>query len=190
MKSMLSAVFLLLASLTPAAADFSAGQAALHAGNFARALAELEPAAARGDARAQNALALLYRNGWGVPQDYDRAAALFERAADQGLSRAQHNLALLYQAGLGVDRNDALAATWLKRAGRRGYVPSQSDLGYVYYVGQGVPRDLMRAYFWWTLASQRMDREAAQAREDIIFMMTPHQKYVAEMLAGRFEPDR
>lgn len=190
MKNVLLAVFLLLTNLPPAAAGFDAGQTALHAGNFDRALAELEPAAARGDARAQNALALLYRNGWGVTQDYDRAAALFEQAAEQGLSRAEHNLALLYQAGLGVDRDDTLAATWRKRAGRRGYVPSQSDLGYIYYVGQGVPRDLMRAYFWWTLASQRMDREAAQAREDIIFMMTTHQKHVAEMLADQFEPDR
>ncbi len=190
MKRMLSAVFLLLATLTPAAAGFDAGLAALHAGNFARALAELEPVAARGDARAKNALVLLYHNGWGVPQDYDRAAALFEQAGEQGLSRAEHNLALLYQAGLGVEQDDAIAATWLKRAGRRGYVPSQSDLGYIYYTGQGVPRDLMRAFFWWTLSSQRMDREAAQAREDIIFMMTTHQKHVAEMLASQFEPDR
>ena len=190
MKSMLAVILLLLAPVGVAVADYNAGEAALHAGKFARALAELEPAAERGDARAQNALALLYQHGWGVAQDFVQASEFYRKAADQEFARAQHNLALLYQAGLGVEQDDALAAIWLKRAARRGYVPSQSDLGFVYYVGKGVPRDLMRAYFWWTLAAGRMDLEAGRAREDIIFMMTTHQKYVAEMLANQFEPDR
>jgi TPR repeat protein len=190
MKSMLAAILIFLAAASGASADFNAGEAALHAGNFERALAELVPAAARGDARAQNALALLYRNGWGVVRDDAHAADLLRRAAKQGFSRAEHNLALLYQTGLGVERDETQAVEWLKRAARRGYVPSQSDLGFAYYAGQGVPRDLLRAYFWWTLAASRMDLEAARAREDIIFMMTPHQKRVAELLAEQFEPDR
>jgi hypothetical protein len=190
MKKGLMTVLLVLAVAGTARADFAAGEAALHAGNFARALVELAPAAERGDARAQNALALLYRNGWGVERDDARAADLLRLAAEQGYARAEHNLALLYQAGAGVERNETLAAHWLKRAARRGYVPSQSDLGYLYYAGRGVPRDLMRAYFWWTLAASRMDGEAARAREDIVFMLTDHQKHVAELLAEQFVPDR
>jgi uncharacterized protein len=190
MKNVLAAIMLLVAPLDAAFADYNAGEAAFHSGNFARALVELEPAAERGDGRALNALALLYQHGWGVARDYARAADLYRQAAELDYVRAQHNLALLYQAGLGVGRDEAAAAIWLKRAARRGYVPSQSDLGFAYYAGQGVPRDLMRAYFWWTLAAKRMDLEATRAREDIIFMMTPHQKHVAELLAAQFEPDR
>lgn len=190
MKNLIAAFSLLILAQTTAQAGFLAGEAALHAGQFERAYAELEPAADRGDARAQNALALLYLNGWGVSADHGTAARLFRQAADQGYARAEHNLALLYQTGRGVEKDEALAADWLKRAARRGYVPSQSDLGYAYYAGQGVPRDLLRAYFWWTLAAKRLDLEATRAREDIIFMMTAHQKDIAERLAAQFVPDR
>ena len=190
MKSLIGALLLLILGQTTGQAGFLAGEAALHAGQFERAHAELLSAADQGDARAQNALALLYLNGWGVATDHRLAASLFRQAADQGYARAEHNLALLYQTGRGVEQDETVAADWLKRAARRGYVPSQSDLGYAYYAGQGVPRDLLRAYFWWTLASKRLDLEATRAREDIIFMMTAHQKHIAELLAEQFVPDR
>jgi TPR repeat protein len=136
MKTALAVILLLLAPCHGAVADYNAGEAALHSGNFARALAELGPAAERGDARAQNALGLLYQNGWGVARDYVRAAEFYRQSGEQDYVRAQHNLALLYQAGLGVDRDQALAASWLKRAARRGYVASQSDLGFAYYAAR------------------------------------------------------
>jgi len=105
MKNVLAAIMLLVAPLDAAFADYNAGEAAFHSGNFARALVELEPAAERGDGRALNALALLYQHGWGVARDYARAADLYRQAAELDYVRAQHNLALLYQAGLGVGRD-------------------------------------------------------------------------------------
>tara|TARA_B100000676_G_scaffold272437_1_gene290438 strand:- start:11477 stop:11695 length:219 start_codon:yes stop_codon:yes gene_type:complete len=71
-----------------------------------------------------------------------------------------------------------------------GYVKSQAALGALYCSGTGVEQDMFRAYFWWTLASRRLDIEATQAREDIIYRLTPHEKDMADMLAAQFEPDR
>jgi TPR repeat protein len=185
------AVAAALALAAPAArADFGAAEAAVAAGDFARAVAELAPLVARGDAAALNLQGVLASNGWGMARNPAEAGRLFRRAAGLGYTRALHNLGQLYRSGLGVARNDAEAARLWKIAARQGYVPSQSELGFLYYVGAGVPRDMLRAYFWWSLAARRFDHAATQAREDIIYRLTAHQKQVADRLVQGFESDR
>ncbi len=77
---------LLLATLAvavpaPAAAGYSEGIDALNRQDYARALAELRPLAADGNAKAQWALAYMYRRGLGVPRDSAKADEWERRSA-------------------------------------------------------------------------------------------------------------
>lgn len=182
-------VLLVWATPGTAHADFSAAEQALAAGQLDRVLAELGPLVQQGDARALNLLAVLTQNGWGLERDPTEAVGLYRRAADAGLTRAIHNLGRMYRAGLGVARDDAETARLWKIAARQGSVASQASLGNLYFIGEGVPRDVFRAYFWWTIAARHFDLEAVRAREDIIYMLTPHQKEVADRLAAQFLND-
>lgn len=165
------------------AADYDAGTAAFHAGDFAAALAEWLPLAEAGDARAQNELGVMYGAGFGVEKDNATAASWFRRAAIQGDVRAQNNLGRLYRLGLGVERDPVTGARWIKRAARAGYVRAQATLGALYARGEGVPKDLLRAYFWWSLAAAEGHRESTVAREDAAGLMTPHQIRIGNLLA-------
>lgn len=183
-------LILLVLPWTAVRADFRAAENALAQGDFERVLAELEPLAARNDARALNLLGVLHQNGWGVARDPALAASFYRRAGELGLTRSLHNLGRLYHAGLGVPHDDAEAARLWKLSGRQGLVVSQGALGALYHAGAGVPQDVFRAYFWWSLAARRQDLEAVRAREDIIYRLSAHQKDVADQLVESFEPDR
>ena len=101
----------------PARADsFGRGLAAYQRGDYARAERELEPAAQRGDPRAQTLLGFLYENGLGRPQAYVAAFDLYRRAAEQGYPEAQYLLGLLYDKGHGVHHDVVLAYMWLDLA--------------------------------------------------------------------------
>lgn len=78
--SLLLLVSLCAACASLPAADYSRGMDALNRGDYAAALVELEPLAKAGDARAQNSLAYMYRNGLGVSKDEARAALWRQRA--------------------------------------------------------------------------------------------------------------
>lgn len=185
----MAAVLALLLAATPVRGDFGAAELALAGGDFARVHDELAPLVARDDARALNLMGVLCQNGWGVERDVERAVALYRRAAALGLTRAVHNLGRMYRAGLGVPRDDTEAARLWKISARQAYVPSQAALGFLYYAGDGVEKDVFRAYFWWSLAARRFDLESVRAREDVIYLLSPHEKAVADQLVARFEPD-
>ena len=72
---------LLLAAAGPGSAGYGEGIDALNRQDYARALAELRPLAAQGHAKAQWALAYMYRRGLGVPKDPVRADDWERRSA-------------------------------------------------------------------------------------------------------------
>jgi uncharacterized protein len=84
----------LLVAVQGASAGFAEGLAAYERGDFATALAEWQPLAEQGDDSAQYNLALMYRNGQGVPQDY---------------AQAQYNLGYMYDNGQGIPQDNAEA---------------------------------------------------------------------------------
>jgi uncharacterized protein len=105
------------APIRPACADgLTRGTAAYSRGDYARAVRELAPAAARGDARAQGRLGFMYENGFGVPQNYAAAADLYQRGAVQGDAFAQSRLGLSYDKGHGVPKDLILSYKWLDLA--------------------------------------------------------------------------
>jgi len=65
-------------------------------------LHEWKPLAEQGQADAQYNLALIYRDGDGVPQNYETAVMWYILAAKQGHANAQSNLTIMHAKGQGV----------------------------------------------------------------------------------------
>lgn len=81
-------------------------------GNYAEALAQLQPLADSGDTNAQVLLGTMYADGKGVTQDDARAAQLYEKAAAAGDTQAQTLLASAYADGRGVAMNQSMSDYW------------------------------------------------------------------------------
>ncbi len=62
------------------------GVLAYEHGDYATALRVLRPLAEEGDASAQFHLGFLYRQGWGVPEDYTEAVRWLRKSANQGFA--------------------------------------------------------------------------------------------------------
>jgi len=112
-------VALLAAFATPVTAGpFEDGLTAANRGDFATAFRLWHPLAEQGDAHAQQNLALMYRDGQGVPQDYVEEARWYRMAAQQGHVRAQFNLGVMYGEGEGAPRARRGARAPEPRAGK------------------------------------------------------------------------
>jgi TPR repeat protein len=93
-----------------------------------RKAADLEHAA------AQNALWVMYRNGFlpYIPKDPKKGLEWLRKSADHGYATAEYNLALLYRDGdseVGIPRKPHEAAIWFRKAARQpGSGKSQASL--------------------------------------------------------------
>lgn len=123
-------------------------------GDFLSALSTWREMAERGDARAQNNLGILFRNGEGLVQDFDQARAWLLRSAAQGHAQAQYSLGIMYDFGYGVPQNYPEALRWYERAAALGNADAQYSLGVFYAEGRGVGRSLAEAARWYALAAQ------------------------------------
>jgi TPR repeat protein len=139
-QSVLAAAFLAMASVADAG-PLEDGQAAYDRHDYAAALQVWQPLADHGDAKAQNKLAFMYFNGWGVEQDSAEAVKWFRKAADQGYAAAQSNLGAMYANGDGVPKDDAEAVKWLRKAADQGHAAAQNKLAAMYASGRGVQPD-------------------------------------------------
>jgi hypothetical protein len=77
-------------------------------------------AADQGYAAAQYNLGALYKNGWGVRQDYAAAASWYRKAADQGYADAQFYLGNMYYNGEGFPQDYISAQMWFYLAAAGG----------------------------------------------------------------------
>jgi TPR repeat protein len=146
----------LIALAQPVAAqDFAIGKAAYDRADYETALRKWKILADRGNAKAQNALGILYQRGHGVSQNVKKAIRLYLKAADQGYSKAHHNLGLAYAEGTGVDQDFKKAAQHYLAAAEKGVAKSQVNLAFLYNAGVGVPKSHENAFRW--------NREAAVA---------------------------
>lgn|GEM_PF-5719797 len=117
-----------------AAAIYAEGSAAAGR-DYAKAAERYRIAAELGDAHAQLALAELYRDGLGVPQNQSLAASWLSRAARQGDTEAQLQLAVMLSDPDFAGRDDAqayqwslLAAAWGSETDRKQAVARRNDL--------------------------------------------------------------
>ena len=119
---------LVCVSLAARADEMARAQKAIERGDYSIAVVQLKPLAARGDARAEEALGALYDAGLGVAPDAVRAAKLSREAALQGSGAAQLNLAQLYLKGRGVQADPVRAYAWADAAAASGEPGGQDIL--------------------------------------------------------------
>ena len=114
----------------------------------------------QGVPEAQNALALLYQQGSGVPQDFAEAIRLLESASAQQLSIATHNLGLAYYEGTGVEVDFGKAITLFLEAAEADIAAAQYMLGVVFFLGQGTEVQIDESIRWLHLAARQNYPEA------------------------------
>lgn len=132
-RTIVTAVAILLAVSMPGAADdaadLAAAQAAFGAGDYAKMLPLIQGLANRGNGEGMRALAVVYLRGQGVAKDEAKGLEWMTKAATAGLPAAQHELGLLYLNGVGAEKNLDNAALWLRKAADQGIGLSWHALG-------------------------------------------------------------
>jgi TPR repeat protein len=127
------------------AQDYDAGLKAARSGEYADALKEWRPLAAKGHAQAQHQLGLMYLHGRGVKRDYGQAAKWYGKAAGQGLAASQLALGRLYVAGRGIEKDFPKALSLFRKAAAQGSAAAKNNLAYMYRYGKGVSPDIGKA---------------------------------------------
>ena len=102
------------------ASDYAKGEEYLNAKNYSPAFEIFKRLANDGYAPAQDKLAWMYQNGWGVEQDYSQAVSWFRKAAEQGNTEAMASMGLMYYRGWGVSQNYDTSLEWYGRAAAQG----------------------------------------------------------------------
>ena len=111
--------------------------------------------AAKGDASAQNSLALCFYHGDGVKADYQKAVYWYTKAAEQGQALAQCNLGSCFYHGEGVAKDPKKAVYWFTKAAEQGEALAQYNLGSCFCHGEGVAKDYQKAVYWYTKAAEQ-----------------------------------
>lgn len=104
--------------------------------------------AEKGDADAQNKVALSYVNGNGVAKDLAKAFTWFEKAANQNHPEAQFYYAKFILNGQFTEKYPKKALVWFKKSAEQGYADAQNALGTLYMVGIGTEVDYVEASKW------------------------------------------
>jgi TPR repeat protein len=104
--------------------------------------------AEQGDAKSHLKMALMYKNGQGVQQDYEEAVKWYQLAAEQGDSDAQYMLGLMYKNGQGVQQDYEEAVKWYQLAAEQGSIHAQYNLGLMYSTGKGTPQSHKESFKW------------------------------------------
>lgn len=167
---------LLLLLGRPAAADYQAGLDAYNAGDYATAMEQWQAVAAdtRLDetpavyAEALYAIAMLYWQGQGVPQDGQLAFEWLVKAAGMKHAGAQAKLGYLYADGAVVPQDLDRAFDYYEKAARQGDIDGQYNLGIFYLNGWGTERDTTLAKQYLAAASAQGDEAAEQALQRLL----------------------
>lgn len=134
------------------------GRAAIGAGDYARAMELLGPLADSGDAIAQNAMGVLYLQGWGVISDPERAFSYFQLSAGQGNEKGSMNLAHAYRTGVGVNQSCIKARDLLMPYANNGNAGAQARVGMIYDSGcTDLAPDPKEAFRWYSKAAAQDD---------------------------------
>jgi hypothetical protein len=125
----------------------------------------------------------MYRNGDGVPQDYETAMKWYTLAAEQGNTDAQNSLGVMYDNGEGVPQDYKVAVKWYTLAAEQGDAGAQYNLGVMYADGEGVLQDFVYAHMWGNIAASNGNENGGELRDHVAERMTPPQLKEAQRLA-------
>ena len=130
----------------------------------AKAVPLFEKLVPQGHMDAAYQLAIIYRNGLGVPQDYGKSFVWAKQAADGGHVPAYALTGSIYAYGRGVPQDTAKGLYWLQRSVEAGDKGGIHLLGRVYMDGVGVEVDLERAL---QLIQRSADLDYEPGRRDL-----------------------
>ncbi|GAA0822709.1 hypothetical protein GCM10009111_31440 [Colwellia asteriadis] len=147
----------LFASTTTLAqgADLDAGIYELNRGEFKAAIAEFTPLVEEGYSPAQYQMAMMYKNGYGMPKDIAKAIELLTLSAEQHYPDAQFELALFYTEGKFVKKDLKKAFELTSKAAYKGLASAQFNLAVMYATGEGVKQDDFAASRWYKSAADQ-----------------------------------
>ena len=117
----------------------------------------IRKSAEQGNSDAQNGLGWMYRNGYGVEQDYVKAVEWYRKSAEQGNAAGQNNLGYMYEHGYGVEQDYVKAVEWYRKSAEQGNARGQNNLGYMYRNGYGVEQDYGKAVEWYRKSAEQGD---------------------------------
>jgi TPR repeat protein len=107
-----------------------------------------------GNPNMRVALAMHYREGWGVPQSFTEARRWFELSALTGDTAAITALADMHRRGQGVPENPALAMEYYRQAAALGKTDAMNNIGMAYMRGTGVEVDEQQGIWWLSRATE------------------------------------
>lgn len=147
-----------------ARADYFTGMEAFRRGDYATALKELTPAAAKNNPDAIMILAKMYQGGFGVKKDTAKATELFKRAAELGDADAAYTYGIARAIGDGIQQDLGEGLKWLYIAQTLG-----SDKAQTYLKKLKMPPELTaeakRAAYIWHAAYDKKRRAKLKAEE-------------------------
>ncbi|MBQ3158303.1 MAG: sel1 repeat family protein, partial [Clostridia bacterium] len=107
-----------------------------------------------GDIDSVYSIAMLYSNGFGVPQDKRKAFDLYMQAAFSDHAAAQAMLGTSYMSGVpGIEPSPEKAFQWLKTALNNGHKPAALFVGKLYLTGFGGEKDVEKGISYIKMAA-------------------------------------
>lgn len=120
--------------------------------DYRAAAGYFQRAAGLGNMDAAYALALLYKEGKGVPRDLALSAEWLRKAAAERIVAAQVDYAVALFNGEGMEADESLAASYFRRAAAANNPVAANRLARMLAAGRGVPKDPVEAMKWHVLA--------------------------------------
>lgn len=145
-------------------------------------VADLQAAAAAGDAEAQYLIGLAYLDGRDVGRNPEQAVGWLEKAAERNHAKALFALSVAYSDGT-VPEDEKRSFGYLKRAAEAGLPDAQHNLGIFYARDRDGRPDLPNAIAWLTKAATAGDPESQYILAAILERGPGGQKDAAESLA-------
>jgi len=127
---------------------------------FSEEMRAITNLAGSGQVEAQLAMAGMYSEGDGVPQNPAEGLHWYLKAAKQDNAEAMLQAGRCYAKGLGADRNMKLALKWYHEAGAAGSAEAQYLLGTMYARGRNVQQDYTKAAGWFRAAARGGNKQA------------------------------
>ncbi len=144
------------------------------------AIGKLNESAVLGHPPAQLQLGELYKLGQGVEQDLGQARTWFRRSANGGNVLAMHRIGVMTARGDGGLADTEEAIGWFELAANRGLVDSQYNLGAIYHPSNDGSasnvQDAAKAYYWYSLAANNGDEQAAPLAASVAASLTAPQR--------------
>jgi len=127
----------------------------------------LRQAAEKGDSWAGFILGCKYRDGTGVPQNYEEALLWYGKVSQWGNLAGENEIAWMIFRGQGVEQDTADALIrFQKLAQQKNFEWAQLALGTIYRDGIWVPKDSLEAVKWFRMAVEQGNETAkAMLRE-------------------------